>query len=181
MWCKLALVTVALVCFNRSDSGVVYHYHPADFVLTNDGLTYRGELFTGALRDHNGNVVTLSRYVSGKLDGTVRGYFAGTNQIAKLLPHRHGVKVGVHRTYYESGARRSESTYVEGKYHGLAQQWYRSGRLYSLTKYQHGELVGHKLWRKNGRVFSNYVYRDGKKIGLEGGKLCFTTQDVKGM
>lgn len=101
--------------------------------------------------------------------------------IKKKQFYMFGKPIGTHFEYYKSGKLMKKIDFRNGLHHGEYIEWYESGQVYIYRNYKDGHLTGHKMWRPNGRIYSNYVYKKGKRLGISGGKLCFTTKDSQNL
>ena len=167
---KLIITTIFLLTFGCSQK---------DSFELKEGVFYKnGTPFTGLYKTHNGSTKKEISYNNGLKDGDEK-HFYKSGQLYKHLKYKEGKHTGIHYWFYESGKKRKEIHFSNGVHHGDYIEWFESGKVHVYTKYENGVSVGHKKWRRNGRIYANYVLKDGKKMGLNGGKLCFTTEDKK--
>jgi len=134
------------------------------------------KLFSGKLRRFNGQIEKIIEYKNGLKQGVER-HFYPSGILFKEQFYREGKPIGNHREWFKNGKKKRLTQFKNGQHHGDYIHWYDNGQVYIYTKYDNGQIQGHKLWRKNGRIYANYVYKNGKRLGLTGGKLCFSAED----
>ena len=83
---------------------------------------------------------------------------------------RHGVEGtaarpdGVHRSYFESGARRSEVSYRMGKRHGPSLGWWENGRPETVAAYADDKMTEAKTWDRDGKLVADDQFEaDGSR------------------
>ncbi len=76
---------------------------------------------------------------------------------------------GIRKEYYENGALKSETPYVNGKENGVAKLYYKeNGALKFEVLYTDGKINGiGKVYYENGALKSEISYTDGKINGIE--------------
>jgi antitoxin component YwqK of YwqJK toxin-antitoxin module len=71
---------------------------------------------------------------------------------------------GVHRSYFENGARRSEITYRLGKRQGPSLSWWQDGKPETVAEYADDKLTRAKAWDKDGKLVANDEFEaDGSR------------------
>lgn len=74
--------------------------------------------------------------------------------------------------YYKSGKKQMEgfsftNTFNEEEFDGVVKEYYPTGELKSVTKYDNGEKDGvFKAYYKNGKIKTRGRYREDKKVGV---------------
>ena len=72
---------------------------------------------------------------------------------------------GVAISKYDSGQKKYEATYKDGKREGLQTFWHENGQKASEATIKDGEKGGlQTFWHKNGKKSSEVTYKDGKKV-----------------
>ncbi|MET7718906.1 hypothetical protein [Streptomyces sp. NPDC005407] len=97
-------------------------------------LLYRGELFTGEVTEHSGDVlVSLDAYVEG-------------------------VQHGLSREWYKDGTLRSEGTARMGRPVGLSREWHSSGTLAAERVFAEDglTLLADRAWDEQGHPVKNW-------------------------
>jgi uncharacterized protein (TIGR02145 family) len=68
--------------------------------------------------------------------------------------------------YYESGQKKKERTFKNGKLHGLSTNWDSKGQKETEVSYQNGVQSGpYRTWYENGQQEKEGAYKDGKEDG----------------
>lgn len=70
---------------------------------------------------------------------------------------------GVHRSYFESGAREAEVTFQLGKRQGASQTWWANGKPESVEAYADDKLTRAKRW---GRRLAQAETVEGRRPGM---------------
>lgn len=71
--------------------------------------------------------------------------------------------------WYDSGQKKAETEYVNGKRHGVRVQWYENGNKKEESRWKDDKEDGlASFWDKEGRATESIEYRDGKKHGQYG-------------
>jgi len=71
---------------------------------------------------------------------------------------------GVHRSYFESGARREEITYRTGKRQGPSLSWWQDGKPETVAEYADDKVTRAKQWDKDGKLVSDDEFEaDGSR------------------
>ena len=78
--------------------------------------------------------------------------------------YRSWCEDGVHRSYFESGARRSEVSYRMGKRHGPSLGWWENGRPETVATYADDKLTEAKTWDRDGKLVADDQFEaDGSR------------------
>ncbi|TGL65780.1 toxin-antitoxin system YwqK family antitoxin [Leptospira sarikeiensis] len=134
---------------------------------------YKGEKFHGLLESkfEELEIIRITSYKNGLPDGAEKEIHSN----GKVLAEREfseGKKVGTHLGWFVDGKKRFHNEYLDGQFHGSQWEWRNSGSLYSYSKFDHGKVIGKKMWRENGQIYMNFVIHQGRAYGMTGGKLC---------
>ena len=79
------------------------------------------------------------------------------------------IKDGTHTVFYESGQKKSEGTYKDGKENGLFTNWYESGQTSFKGTYIDGKKDGlFTWWYVNGKKEYEGTYNNILKISYVG-------------
>ncbi|MBN1130472.1 MAG: hypothetical protein JXA71_15875 [Chitinispirillaceae bacterium] len=74
-------------------------------------------------------------------DGTIRERY-----FTKITDSGTVVKEGMYRSFYKTGNRKIEISYMNGKKDGSISSWYKNGRIRSIISYKNGRLNGPAKW-----------------------------------
>jgi antitoxin component YwqK of YwqJK toxin-antitoxin module len=78
--------------------------------------------------------------------------------------YRDWCEEGVHRSYFESGAREAEVSFHLGKRQGPSQSWWENGKPESVEAYADDKLTRAKRWDKDGKLLSDDEFEaDGSR------------------
>jgi len=78
--------------------------------------------------------------------------------------YRDWCEDGVHKSYFESGAREAEVTFRLGKRQGPSQSWWENGKPESVEAYADDKLTRAKRWDKDGKLLSDDEFEaDGSR------------------
>lgn len=85
-----------------------------------------------------------------------------------LIPCKKGYRdwceEGVFKTYYETGAPESETTWKAGLRHGLSKSWWENGKPSDTAEYANGNLTWRRAWDKDGKLILDEEYEtDGSR------------------
>ena len=67
-----------------------------------------------------------------------------------------GIQEGVSRSWYSSGAKKSEENFRYNGLNGLGQEWFENGKLKKRTVHELGILIESHEWDEDGHVISKY-------------------------
>jgi len=140
-------------------------------------LSYKGKVFTGLqVSPYPYGVTRTAEFKDGLQDG--RTFDVHQNgQLMSEYFYSAGKKVGIHKGWYENGNPRFWFEYNDkGESNGHHWEWQEDGRVYSISAYDNGKLIGQKIWRKDGLVYANTIYSTEKIYGVQGSKLCLTVK-----
>lgn len=80
----------------------------------------------------------------------------------------NGKKHGLHQQWFPNGQKSYESPYDEGKIHGIARSWWRNGQLRRLSRYEQGVPHGtQEQWYASGQLFKRQHLDYGQEKGLQ--------------
>lgn len=78
--------------------------------------------------------------------------------------YREWCREGLHRSFYERGARRAEETYHLGKLHGTSLHWFEGGKPERVEDYVDGRRSKLKSWNEEGKLVTDEEYEvDGSR------------------
>ena len=82
--------------------------------------------------------------------------------------YKDGKKNGLERLWYENGNKEYEEKWKDGKEEGVRTWWYQSGQKKSEENLKDGMIVGLSVqWHENGKKMEEVNYKDGKIISQE--------------
>ncbi len=140
-----------------------------------DGIvTVNGRVYDGWVLQIKFDSLTLLPFKSGLLHGKYLE-FSKTGRLLAVRSYNDGEKVGLHRGWYPSGAKRYSYQFDNGQHHGDAWEWQEDGAPYLYQRFEHGQEIAQRIWRRDGKIYANYVTGFGELHGLTGGRLCITT------
>ena len=166
-------------CQEKQNSEVVQVVKSGDesLQLTNGTLLYNNVPFTGILThdDPLNQTHNETQYVVGKKEGTELKKYKN-NKIAEERFYKGGLKVGLHKGFWEGGSPKFEFHFNEkGSYNGSFKEWYRNGQLVKEFNYVNGKEDGpQRMWQSDGKIRANYVVKNGDRYGLIGLKKCYS-------
>ncbi len=140
-------------------------------------LSYKGEIFTGfQVTSFPYGVTRTAEFKNGLQDGRTFDIHQNGQLMSEYF-YSNGKKVGIHKGWYESGKPRFWYEYnSNGENDKEHWEWLEDGRVYSISKYDNGKLIGQKIWRRDGLVYANTIYTPEKVYGVKGSKLCLTVK-----
>ena len=175
-------------CLNCYDQ-VSYDEEINTYVLTKDGFTP----FNGTCQTWNrsGYVLEELTCTNGKRDGIDTSFY-GSGCVQSTQGYILGIKNGKHQVFFDStGQLRKEENYLNGKLHGLVQEYNRSGdtllymnyaldiphgiqrtyypdgKRFKVISYKNGLLDGsHLTYTAEGKLELKLSYKEGKKDGV---------------
>ncbi len=170
---------------NGEQSGEWKYYSDEGFL--NSIGSFKGGKEEGLWKTLNrdGSISTEIKYVGGKIDGDVNYYEDSVlwsvltfskDQIKKYKYYDKDKKViseGAEKngtlklnSFYLSGAKLRERTYINGNSQGKCTTWYENGNLKSVENYKDDELDGMQTYyNKSGKMYSEYQYKKGNADG----------------
>jgi len=158
-------------CLNCYDQ-VSYDEEINTYVLTKDGFTP----FNGTCQTWNrsGYVLEELTCTNGKRDGIDTSFY-GSGCVQSTQGYILGIKNGKHQVFFDStGQLRKEENYLNGKLHGLVQEYNRSGD--TLLYMNYALDIPHGIQRTyypDGKRFKVISYKNGL---LDGSHLTYTAE-----
>ena len=158
-------------CLNCYDQ-VSYDEEINTYVLTKDGFTP----FNGTCQTWNrsGYVLEELTCTNGKRDGIDTSFY-GSGCVQSTQGYILGIKNGKHQVFFDStGQLRKEENYLNGKLHGLVQEYNRSGD--TLLYMNYAQDIPHGVQRTyypDGKRFKVISYKNGL---LDGSHLTYTAE-----
>lgn len=114
----------------------------------------------------NGQILTLTNFKKGKLDGLSITYFEN-GKIKSEIEYSNDIKDGSAKGYFLSGQIQEESNYKLGKLDGVNKKWHENGTLFREGEYKNGLENGlFKNYYFNGNIETERHYADGKLNGI---------------
>ena len=115
--------------------------------------------------DSTGTLLSLSRYVDGKLSGKQESYYA-SGQVSGEIVYRSGEKISLRNWYPAEGGKRQlaeTGSFKNGKKHGSWRKYTRDGVLVEDLNYVNGELHGESRYfdPETGRLQRSQIYERG--------------------
>ncbi|GAB4292440.1 MAG: hypothetical protein Kow0098_12410 [Ignavibacteriaceae bacterium] len=96
-------------------------------------------------------------------EGEVRVIYYDGGATRTETQYVNGIRNGFHRTYDEEGRLSSEATFVNDKMEGPFRAWYPNGKLKILAQYKAGKLHGESLsYNEEGQLIFRYTYENNK-------------------
>ena len=145
-----------------------------NLVYMNGFLYYKKQAYTGWLFENfeNGNRAKEIPYYGGKMEGTMKTWYADTKPEQERL-FVSGEKQGVHKGWWPNGSPKFEYNFIDDEHEGAVKEWFTNGKLYRFFHYKKGHEQGQQqMWWDDGSVRANYVVKDNRQYGLIGRKLC---------
>ena len=100
-------------------------------------------------------------------DGTVDQSDLEYRNGVAYLPNEETPFTGRAERFYENGQKR-ESSYKDGKAHGLMTEWYEDGQKWEEGNYTDGKREGlWTFWYEHGQKKAERIYKNGNQNGLE--------------
>ena len=97
-------------------------------------------------------------------DGTVDQSDLEYRNGVAYLPNEETPFTGRAERFYENGQKR-ESSYKDGKAHGLMTVWYENGQKMKEENYKDGKQDGHSiLYHEDGTELGRSTYKDGEIV-----------------
>lgn len=121
--------------------------------------------------------VLYNQIINGLEEGEWRGYHENGVLKEKRF-YKHGVKVGLLKTWWDNGQLQVLYRFNHGEYDGTCFEWNRNGVMTKKMNYALGVEVGQqRQWYDDGSVRSNYTIINGRRYGLLGTKNCINVKD----
>lgn len=170
----LYIVLLLSLSFSLSLTKRIHRPQP-DISFKGEQLLYKGAAYTGIVVEQFPMAETQreSAYKNGLLHGLQEDFNTRNGQKLASRKYRAGEKVGIHRSWFEDGKRRSHHEYRDGHLEGESWEWHHSGHPSLFTKFENGKMLGKKMWREDGKIYMNYVFTENGVYGVPGTRLCF--------
>lgn len=111
--------------------------------------------------DADGAMLSEESYQYNQLHGLTRVFYPKTSKLAEETQYESGMKQGLSKHYFESGAPMSETFFVEDQPHGRFVVYYENGKVQVEGSYDHGLKTG--LWKtydEQGTLTSEESYKE---------------------
>jgi antitoxin component YwqK of YwqJK toxin-antitoxin module len=148
-----------------------------EITFKNGKLLYRGGEFSGVVIERFPEVGTVreTHYRRGWAHGEQTEFTAEGHRVVARREFSYGHNSGVHEGWFPQGERRFHYEFDgEGKSHGDQWEWHASGHPSLFARFDHGRMIGKKMWREDGKIYMNWVFNTGgEAYGTPGTKLCF--------
>ena len=100
--------------------------------------------------------------------GVVVEYKYSTGQKKVESTWKDGKKHGLRTRWYKNGQKQSEGTLKDGKPHGLGTEWYENGQKRFEFNHKDGKMHGLVTWwHENGQKKYEATWKDGEKISVK--------------
>ena len=100
--------------------------------------------------------------------GVVVEYKYSTGQKKVESTWKDGKQHGLQTSWYQNGQKKKEITYKDDKAHGLTTSWYENGQKEEEATYKDGKLHGlMTYWYENGQKEAETTLKDGKSISYK--------------
>jgi len=114
--------------------------------------------------DDKGNILSKENYLNNLLDGDVIFYFNGTGLVMESFEYKNGKKNGKAFEFYESGAVKILTFYVDDKLEGEFSFFDRTGLLIERGFYNQGFREGEWIMYQDNKKISSTFYKNGQLI-----------------
>jgi antitoxin component YwqK of YwqJK toxin-antitoxin module len=106
-------------------------------------------------------------YFEGKAFTGIAGLKHENGQKKTETTYKDGKEHGLYTEWRENGRKFEGSTYKDGKRHGLYTRWYGPGQKSAEGTYKDGKLDGlWTEWYSNGQKQWEFTFKEGKRDGL---------------
>ena len=144
-----------------------------------DGVLFQGnEKFSGKRTLQFGNIKKVTQYQNGIKNGKTIHYYEN-GKVYRERYYKDGKPDGIHKTFFPNGDKKKYLEFKNGEHHGDYIIWHKNGQVAEYVLYENGKVLGYKKWRKNGQIYANFQNTEYGRLGVEGGKLCYETEDKK--
>lgn len=114
--------------------------------------------------DKEGNLVGITSYIDGKINGPDIA-MNNRGQIIKKQYYKEGIPHGLYGEY-KFGRATKEVNYIEGQMDGTYEEFYNNGKIQRSITYANGVIDGPmKYYNEEGEVTLEYKYKNGEKVG----------------
>jgi antitoxin component YwqK of YwqJK toxin-antitoxin module len=104
-------------------------------------------------------------YFEGKAFTGIAGLKHENGQKKTETTYKDGKEHGLYTRWYGPGQKSAEGTYKDGKLDGLWTEWYSNGQKQWEFTFKEGKRDGlHTHWHKNGQKEEERTFKNGKKI-----------------
>lgn len=114
--------------------------------------------------DDKGNILSKENYLNDLLEGDVVFYFGGTGVVMESYEYKNGKKNGQAFEFYESGAVKILTFYVDDKIEGEFSVFDRKGILMESGFYNEGFREGEWIIYQGDKKNSSVFYKNGQLI-----------------
>ena len=127
------------------------------------------------------------RYSDGVLDGSSTHYYDNEEHVINMItPIKHGRMNGMQQEFYDTGIRKAEVMYSDGRKLGVSKQFFENGKIYTLKTYDDYKLDGlYQIYYKTDLSIDQLKYTgtyvkdkkegDFKTFNLEGEMIACET------
>ena len=120
----------------------------------------------------NGNIKSRYSCIEGKKDGPYNLWYEnGSPHFSEnyIMDEAHGSRISWYsEDISQNSNMRCRCTFVNGRQHGVHEQWFPSGQIYVVENYVHDERHGiQQRWHENGQLELQYFTINGRNDGLE--------------
>ena len=145
------------------------------YILPNTNKPYSG---WAKMTWDNGQVVRLYKITDGEVTRFKKwqqngipqfdiGFTKGKFRYGYSIAQNHGTQNGLTIFFYQSGQKKSEENYKDGKRDGPQNFWYENGQKLRESRIKDGKLDGlWTSWHKNGQKELEGNYKEGVRNGL---------------
>ena len=125
--------------------------------------------FTGWAKftHENGQIVGLSHYKDGKLDGLGTSWYENNGQKKFERNWKDGVRHGLCTHWEYDGQKNVETNYKDGKLDGLRTWWYKNGQKKTEENLKDEKIVTITTWKPNGEKCPITNVVDGNGVCVE--------------
>ena len=143
-----------------------------DNLLELDGLwtkKFSTEIANGKVYKMYGvNKVYIGQIRNGNMNGEWTDWYESGKKKSEEK-YYNGKRIGKRITWYENGQKYSESTYKDGVLNGLTTIWYENGKKANETTWMDGEKIFSKCWDEDGgececNILNNCISLDVKSL-----------------
>jgi antitoxin component YwqK of YwqJK toxin-antitoxin module len=117
------------------------------------------------IHDEYGNLLEVSNYADGELNGEITKYYAAGG-IKEKYAYKKGELDGYYTEFYPGGQLKRQGYYVDGKREGTWLTYYIDGTLSGELFYQNSKITGNEFgYAVNGKLDKIVEYKDGILFG----------------
>lgn len=132
------------------------------------------------LRMADGRLRAVGAFAHGKKTGTFIFWTTNGARVA-VIPFDEDARNGTVAVWYAGerdwieGGHQLEARYVDDRRHGLTRSWYASGAPRSEYRYEYGRLIEARAWTDTGRVLADAEARDQALRDIESDQAVIDT------